>query len=529
MRGANQMYKLGIDIGGTKVNIGLLDQNNNIFFKSANLIPKNSDYKFVMAFIKSVLVENNIDFSQIQSCGIGVPGTVSSDGRIAMKIPNLNWENAKCAEEFETLTTIPTKLVQDSRAGALGEYLVGGGQGSQLLVCITLGTGIGVGIVKDGEIWNGVLGSAGELGHIPVVQNGRPCGCGKKGCLENYVAGKGLAVSANEKMPQYNNKLTGLDVFNMAKNGDEIAKQIIDNAICLLGNAVISIINVLSPDRILFSGGMSGQKELFVNPLMQYINENSYTVSVGEGFYMGYAKLGEDAPMVGAALLPQDKPKRQAKLSASIMCADIMNLKSEIQKLEQANIEFIHWDIMDGHFVPNLMLPIEMVNKVRSQTNLPFDIHLMVEQPEKYINLIDLRKDDYVSVHYESTPHVQRAISIIKEKGAKAALAINPATPIESCRELLEDIEMILIMSVNPGYAGQQIVKSSFDKIRRMRAYLDDLGYAHITIEVDGNCSFENVPKLYNAGAELFVVGSSSVFDAKYSIIEATEKLKNNL
>lgn len=218
--------------------------------------------------------------------------------------------------------------------------------------------------------------------------------------------------------------------------------------------------------------------------------------------------------------------KRETKISASIMCADMMNLEKAFKELEKSGIDYIHCDIMDGHFVPNYMLSPELLNKMRDYCTIPFDFHIMAENPEGVIEMLKLQKDDYVSVHFESTNHVQRALQLIHDKGARAAIALNPATPIEFTCEILGDIDMVLIMSVNPGFAGQKIVSSSFDKISRMRNLLDEKGCGNIPIQVDGNCSFENVPKMYAAGAEIFVVGTSSVFDGKDSIEANTKKLK---
>jgi len=298
------MYRLGIDIGGTKVNIGLLDEQKNIALKHIVKLPNNKDHIFVLNWLKEIIdmlfLKNSISYSEIISCGMGIPGTISTDGKIAIKVPNIGWENAELASGFEKLTGISTRLVQDSRAAAFGEYMAGNGIGKKIVVCVTLGTGIGTGIVLNGTIFDGALGAAGELGHIPVVANGRECGCGKKGCLENYVAGKGLGMTAQEV---FGEEFTANDVFEKVRNGDKAAIKILNEAIFMLGNAMVSIINMLSPDCLLFSGGMSKQTDLFINPLIRYIKEHSYSVSVGEGFYIGLAALGEDSPMVGAALI----------------------------------------------------------------------------------------------------------------------------------------------------------------------------------------------------------------------------------
>ncbi len=213
-------------------------------------------------------------------------------------------------------------------------------------------------------------------------------------------------------------------------------------------------------------------------------------------------------------------------LSASLMCADLLHLQRDLDALTAAGVELLHFDVMDGHFVPNLMLPPDFVRAVRRGSNLPFDIHLMVEQPERVIPMLDLQAGDFVSIHAESTPHAHRALAMIRERGGRAALAINPATPVEAVGEVLDELDMVLVMTVNPGYAGQKLVSGGIDKLRRMRALLDDRGYERILLEVDGNCSFANAPLMRAAGADVFVVGSSSVFDPLLGIAQGVEKFR---
>lgn len=299
----------------------------------------------------------------------------------------------------------------------------------------------------------------------------------------------------------------------------------------MLGTGLVSIVNLLSPDAILFSGGLSEQEDDYLNPLISFVSEHCY--SAGKMPTLSKASLGEDAPLYGAAFYASEKKtpaiipwERGAKISASIMCADVLNMGAALREIEEAGIEYLHCDIMDNHFVPNLMMPMEFLNKLRSATSLPMDFHLMTEKPETVIEKLIIQSGDIVAIHYESTPHVQRVLSLIKEKGARCAVAINPATPISVLEELLTEIDMVLIMTVNPGFAGQKIVPTAFDKIRRARKYLDDNGHTDILIEVDGNCSFENVPKMYDAGADIFVVGTSSVFKKGLTVKEGTEKLR---
>ena len=211
------------------------------------------------------------------------------------------------------------------------------------------------------------------------------------------------------------------------------------------------------------------------------------------------------------------------------MCGDALNYGKTLAELEEAGVELVHYDIMDNHFVPNLMLPMELIPKLRKGTKMPFDIHIMAENPESIIEKLELCDGDYVAVHYEATAHLERAISLIKAKGAKAAVAINPATHIEMLSEIAPRLDMVLVMTVNPGFAGQKLVEGSLDKIERTRKFLDARGLSHVEIEVDGNCSFENVPKMYKAGAEIFVTGTSSTFHKDGSVKENTERLLNLL
>ena len=268
------------------------------------------------------------------------------------------------------------------------------------------------------------------------------------------------------------------------------------------------------------------KKKLYLNPLIEYIKSRCY--SAGKLPKISRAALGENSPLYGAAFVPLSK-KRSAELSASIMCADILNMQKALSEIEESGIKYLHCDIMDNHFVPNLMLAPEFLNKLRGATSLPYDYHIMAQNPESIIEKLDIRRGDIISVHYESTPHIQRAVSMIKERGAKASVALNPSTPVSVLEEILAELDMVLIMSVNPGFAGQKIVSGSFEKISKMRKMIDEKQLGKLMIEVDGNCSFENAPKMYNAGADVLVVGTSSVFKPNMKIKDGVAKLNECL
>lgn len=211
------------------------------------------------------------------------------------------------------------------------------------------------------------------------------------------------------------------------------------------------------------------------------------------------------------------------------MCASLINLEADLRHLEEAGVEYLHIDVMDGHFVPNLMLPPDYQRALKTASVIPHDIHLMVERPESFLSLFEFGEGDIVSIHYESTPHVQRALSMVRERGATPFLAINPATPVECLRDVLFDIGGILVMTVNPGYSGQRLVPQCLQKIGRARAFAEECGQPSLLVAVDGNCSFENGPKMRAHGADIFVVGSSSVFNPTVGIADGTRRFRKLL
>lgn len=216
-------------------------------------------------------------------------------------------------------------------------------------------------------------------------------------------------------------------------------------------------------------------------------------------------------------------------LSASIMCADLLNMEKSIRELERAGIDYLHVDIMDGSFVPNITLGFDLINAIKKVTDIPLDVHMMVNEPSEFVDLMNLSADDILCVHYESELHIARTLEKIKNKGIKAGLAINPGTPVESFRYLTELIDMALVMTVNPGFAGQKIVPFAQRKVRDTRALLDSLGGENILIEVDGNISPENGVKMSEAGADIFVLGTSALFLKDKDMKEAADSLREIL
>ena len=217
---------------------------------------------------------------------------------------------------------------------------------------------------------------------------------------------------------------------------------------------------------------------------------------------------------------------RPAMISPSVMCADICSLRNTLDIFSASGIEYLHFDIMDGSFAPNFALGTDYCRQLHRVTPIPLDMHLMVERPEEKLGWFDIREGDLVSVHVEATRHLQRTLVQIRAKGAKAMAVLNPATPLEYLRYVLDDVDGIVIMSVNPGFAGQKLVPAALGKIADLRRMLDETGHSDILIEVDGNVSLENATKMRRAGADIFVAGTASIFRDGHVTAERIEALR---
>lgn len=195
-------------------------------------------------------------------------------------------------------------------------------------------------------------------------------------------------------------------------------------------------------------------------------------------------------------------------IAPSILSADFARLGEEIRAVEQAGADWIHVDVMDGRFVPNITIGPLVVSAARKVTNLPLDVHLMIEDPDRYVDDFIEAGSDWLTVHVEACRHLQRTVDAIRKKGCRPGVSLNPATPLGALEDVLPDVDLVLLMSVNPGFGGQTFIPQVLDKIRRLRRMLDAAG-REILLEVDGGVKVDNVGEIAQAGVDVLVAGSA--------------------
>ncbi len=202
-----------------------------------------------------------------------------------------------------------------------------------------------------------------------------------------------------------------------------------------------------------------------------------------------------------------------AMLAPSLLAADFSNLREDIYNVEKGGADYLHLDVMDGIFVPNISFGVPVIESIRKITKLPFDTHLMVDRPERFIEDFVKAGSDIITVHQEATIHLHRTIQLIKSFGVKAGVSLNPSTPVESLEYIMDDIDLILIMSVNPGFGGQSFIDTMKHKIKKTRDIIDKKNY-NIILEVDGGIKLKNARDIVNLGVDLVVAGSA-IFGAE--------------
>ena len=306
-------YRLGIDIGGTKVNMGIIREDGTIL--DCEAIPSRAagDAQALVGEIcrrtEACLQRNQLSMEEITHIGVGIPGTADYQNGIVCYSSNLFGENVPLGDYFEQHWARRVTVLQDSWAAAWAEYLFGQQRAYSSMLCLTIGTGIGCGVILNGHVYGGPMNTAGEIGHTPVVPNGRPCSCGRRGCLETYASGTAILEQALERFPQKfdGRERKGETVFDLAYAGDREALQLIEDCVDKLAYGLAMMIDILSVRVITISGGMCIHKKLMIDPLSEKIQAYGYPAWASKHQPLVLqAALGSYAPMVGAAFLSKE-------------------------------------------------------------------------------------------------------------------------------------------------------------------------------------------------------------------------------
>ncbi len=309
--------RIGIDVGGTNVKIALVDNKGKIIY--SNSIPTRAEmgYEYTINNMKEAITElikeTKSDPKNIESIGFGFPGQIDYQKGIVRLAPNIpGWVNVPIAEIMEKEFGIPTRVDNDVRCAALGELNYGAGQGCDNLICITVGTGIGSGLVINGKLVRGASNAAGEIGHIKLDMNGGPlCGCGDRGCLEAFASGPSIVAMAEEyikggKSTKYrelaNPDITPYIVSEAAKQGDPVAKRIFTIVGEYIGIGLASVVNLLNPEKIIIGGGVAAAGDLLLTPIKESLIKRAMPIA-GSAVEIVPAQLGNSAGVIGASLL----------------------------------------------------------------------------------------------------------------------------------------------------------------------------------------------------------------------------------
>ena len=310
------MLYLGIDLGGTNIAAGLVSEENQIICTQSipTRLPKQPEeiVRDIYHLSEKLLREAGYSFADIESLGIGIPGTVNYKSGIVEYANNLDFVNVPFAALLKQYFSIPVCCENDARAAAFGEYIAGAGKSSHSMILMTLGTGVGGGIIFDGKIWHGMNSAAGEIGHMVIRYNGKSCTCGRHGCLEAYASASAFSKMALDEVPRHPDsalyaavtaakRCNGKMVIDAVRQGDPIACAIFDAYCGYLSDGITNLINIFQPEVFLIGGGLSASGDILLQPLKERIYPELYSRYASENTDIRIAALGNDAGIIGAA------------------------------------------------------------------------------------------------------------------------------------------------------------------------------------------------------------------------------------
>lgn len=313
------MYRIGVDLGGTNIATGVIDENNKIIgrgkVKTRAPRPAEAIFDSIKEAVDMAVVNAGINYDEIVSVGIGTPGSVNKDTGAIEFSNNLKFHNVPAKAMLEERLKKPVYLENDANAAALGEAVAGCGNDVKNFVAVTLGTGVGSGIIIDGKIYRGSNFCGGEMGHMVINVDGIPCNCGRKGCWEKYASATALVSQAVEAMQGNKesllwqtcdgdlNKVEGKTIFEALDMGDATAKAVVDRYLYYVAVGLANVINALQPEAVCIGGGISGQGEKILQPIREMVKAERYSVYAEKQAAILPAALGNDAGIIGAALL----------------------------------------------------------------------------------------------------------------------------------------------------------------------------------------------------------------------------------
>ena len=312
-------YSAAIDLGGTNIGIGIVSEEGELVFKTSVPVEDNKNPEALLTQMaegtKQCIADSGREISDIEFVGIGIPGLIKGPKGPVILAANINWHNVDAVGFLEEKIGLPVVLGNDADCAAMGEYYAGSGKQFQSLIMITLGTGVGGGAVIDGKLFPGCNGFGGEYGHIPLVHNGVPCGCGKRGCFEVYGSANALKRQTREWAEEHPESLiwemcggdldniSGRTAFDAAEQGDETGKAIVEQYISYLADGISGIVNIFRPEVVILGGGVSNQGASLIDPLNEKFAELCVASDVIEAPKILKASLGNSAGIIGAGLL----------------------------------------------------------------------------------------------------------------------------------------------------------------------------------------------------------------------------------
>lgn len=315
------MLYLGIDLGGTNISTGIVDENGNILIKASTPTIKGRDAEDILddmaELSKKLMNELNVTEKDIEAIGVGLPGMIDKKKGLSIYANNLKFNNTNIVEEMQKRIDLPCYIENDANCAAIGENVCGVAYGNENLIYITIGTGLGAGIIINGKVFDGSFGGGGEAGHMVIVAEGEECTCGRKGCWEAYASASALRREGRIAAAKYpNSKIYDLvdgniklidakTVFDAADLGDEVAIDIIDMYIKYLAVGLVNLVNIFQPEAIIIGGGVCAQGDKLIDPLKEILSKRVYGGQLKTKLCI--ATLGNDAGIVGAAMLGKIK------------------------------------------------------------------------------------------------------------------------------------------------------------------------------------------------------------------------------